>query len=162
MTLGEIGSVASIISLLIAAVGGAIWAFRRYRRKREDAERELERQIERMRAAGGSVSARTDLGFFVLLEVESLRSEIATAYFFGTLYAVATMVGVAVGIAVAGTAPQLSYVIHFTVIVTFFGGCSIIVTALRLHYYASSYRSRVKGIWGQPIEKRAGSGLDGK
>ena len=64
---------ASIIALLITVVGLTGKSIRTYKRKRKEAEQELEQELSRLRAAGGTVSARTDLGFFVVMKLGSLR-----------------------------------------------------------------------------------------
>ena len=68
---------ASILGFVIAVGHFALKLRRTCNRKRQDAEREFKQEIDRLHAAGETVSARTDLGFFVLIELGSLRDSIA-------------------------------------------------------------------------------------
>jgi hypothetical protein len=61
-------------------------------KKRESAEKELEQEVERLERAGKTISSRTDLGFFVLIHLGSLRDTIAFYRHYRTLYCLSTFI----------------------------------------------------------------------
>ena len=79
------GSYASVIALALVLGGFAIRMYKKFREKAEKTKADFNQEMERFKAAGSTVSGRTDLGFFVQLELESLRGALAEHRFFCTL-----------------------------------------------------------------------------
>ena len=158
-TFDIIAGLASIASLVITLTLLIHKSVRSYRDKRDSAESEFNKEISRLTNAAQTISARTDLGFFVVMEVGSLRDSVNKIRHESTRYAV--LVGLCsllvllcdwVGI------PQRSPLILILLLVAALSGIMILVKGAienRLSDYTKSYESRIKAVWEDQINKRA-------
>ncbi|RWX46816.1 hypothetical protein VT99_11992 [Candidatus Electrothrix marina] len=92
-----IAGTASILGIIFVIVGYVIKLRRSFKQKREDAEKEFKQEIDRLNAAGGTVSARTDLGFFVLIKLASLRDDINRHRHYRNAFLISTVMNIALG-----------------------------------------------------------------
>ena len=141
-----IAGTASILSLLLVLIGYTMKLRRNFKQKRERAEQALENAIERLKSAGGTVSARTDLGFLVLIQIASLRGLLSSLNHFLT--------GV---IVVAGFAFLASILIPSLLLLAL--PCSIMfvtetIYTLRWQNYVESYERRIEEVWKHPVARR--------
>ena len=152
-----VAGTSSILALLIILAGSARKKWRAAKQKREEAEQKFEQMLARLKSAGSSVSARTDLGFFVLLELGSLRDLVSEARHSRTLcllaafsiFIVAVITREAIAnawITIAMLAASLMYMLLFVMSDSHL---------TRLEKYANSYESRLKEFWKEPVDKRA-------
>ena len=79
------GIFVSIISLIFFLGSYAIRVQLKAKKKREEAEQAFKQEMERFKKTGSTISARTDFGFFVLIEIESLRRSLSYTFHLRTL-----------------------------------------------------------------------------
>lgn len=156
-----IAGTASILALLIVLGSLTLKQWRIIQQKREQAEQTLEQEFIRLKMVGTTVSARTDLGFFALLELGSLRDSITYYRHFiilMLLYAVILLLlghFIVIHWSVSFITPSMvikGSMIFFILLFIF-----VIVTQIsliRFERYINLYQSRIQEVWQRSIDKR--------
>ena len=137
-----------------------------YRRKKQSAEEELEERFAWLEASGGTVSGRSDLSFFVLIELGSLRGLVSSFRFYAITFLL--FANIILGLVIFG-GKMVDDMIGLvgSKIVLGIGSASILLGLLsfgfsnRLEKYIQSYQVRIRGILARPIEKRSSASVDG-
>jgi hypothetical protein len=156
-----IAGTASILALLLTLIGYGLKLRRTFRQKREKAEQEFEQELVRLRIAGSTVSARTDLGFFVLIELGSLYDSIAFYRHHRTVSLVSSTFLMTLCVSISPISNKLLLIGFLLLCIVITGYCLIIhILVMRLEKYTESYEHRVKEVWQQPINKRVPSKQD--
>ena len=152
---------ASIIALILALYESSRRLKQSLQEKRENTEREFERELENLRIAGGTVSARTDLGFFVLIQLGSLRETIDYYRQHRIQYLVFAVLFIILADFVRSTFEMMGFSTNLLILVTLPIVFALVLRSLivhllvmRLQKYANSYEKRIKEIWDTPIKKR--------
>jgi Flp pilus assembly protein TadB len=158
-----IGIFASIIALIFFFGNYAIRIQLKAKKKREEAEQSLKQEMERFKKAGETISARTDLGFFVLIEIESLRRSASSTLHLKTLIFVmigAFLTCIAI-IRIVGHNDLSTFnaILSDAIFAVVFVLLAISLHAQRSHdkleKYLTDYERRVKEIWQHPVDKQA-------
>ena len=156
-TFDIIAGSASIIGVLLALFHMFRSGILTYKQKKQNAEEEFEKELGRLKAAGTTISARTDLGFFVFLEVASLHKSINVYYY----YRSATIVFTNIFLCLLIITQQLGiesfdlqiFLIIF-VIGTLINFVVVQIIINRLEKFTHIYEKRVKKVWNKAIDKR--------
>jgi hypothetical protein len=144
---------ASIIALALMVLGITNRAIRRFKRRRESAKEEFEHDIAKYRAAGSTVSARTDLGFFFSIKLGGLRTAASYYNHLSTKWLLIAVISVQFALnmdradwetffaAGLGLGAVLLSVVYISL-------------AWRWEQYTRSLIEQIKEIWEEPISKR--------
>ena len=148
---------ASILALVLSIGSYTLKLWRTFKQKREKTEKEFKQEIDRLLASGSTVSARTDLGFFVLIELASLREDTDFYRHHRTWFTV--FLGILLLILNSMNMGEVfdRFLFVYYAIVLFFLIMILIVHTLvmRSQKYSKSYEDRVKDVWQRAIDKRA-------
>jgi len=79
-------SIASILGTLLVIVAGLAKAWKSAKTRALRAEEELQSEIDRLRSAAGTIASRTDLGFWVVLNLGGLRDQVRVLQFYTVVY----------------------------------------------------------------------------
>ena len=155
------GSVASVAALLIWFVTRIRKTIQTSRAKEQEAVEELElvkeAEVALLESASKTVSARTDLGFYVLLRLNSLRSEVHRLWHKQTECSIWCVICIAMFFCFHQAEPPLSWM-RFVVLALLFvcvaahGAFGQMAT--RMNRFADSYEVEVRPFFQQPVVKR--------
>jgi len=155
-----IAGTSSILCVFFVIGGFTLKLQRKFRQKRESAEQEFKQELDRLHSAGATVSARTDLGFFVLIELGSLRDSISyyrhiqTAYLvFAVLLVLFASFFFSPGLKTYHGFLIYSFCLLISLLFIISSGIAFIFE-IRIRNYTKSYERRIKEIWQCPIDKR--------
>ncbi len=160
-----VAGTASIIALLVVLLTTARKVLQTTKQKRQRAQQELANQLDLLRAAGGSVSARSDLGFFVLVQLGSLRDSASSLRHVRAVFLICMLVGLLTAVVVL----QGPYDLEGKAIAIAFGVVGLgmyvafmVVTYMlvRLENYTESYEDGLKQVWARPVTERAKRSID--
>lgn len=166
LTIFEIvAGTASILALLLVVIGFTWKTLLAYKQMRQSAERELERELTRLQSAGRTVSARSDLGFLVLIELGSLRESASRFRHFRTLYLVFT--AFAFGFLVIVSRDSVSHGLTALIIIILgvvsIGTMIMVIVnhiiAMLLARYIGYYERRIKEVWSSPVGRRSDTSI---
>ena len=118
------------------------------------AEQDLELKLQRLEAAGASVPARTDLGFFALIELGSLRDSVLYINHTATRLYMILLISVFFGSLFRGSFSAGSVVFFIISLITLILLIRLGIAARTLRRAIESYESRIKPVWERPIAKR--------
>lgn len=148
---------ASIIALafVLFASGRKAWA--KYARARDEAEAELERLTSELRKASGTIGARTDIGFLVMLRLGSMRDDVAALRHYEIVLIVFTAIFLMFAIAMpsSSTGSWDRWVVLAMIPATLIGALIAQVISTRWQRYSAEYATRVTDIWETPVTNRS-------
>ena len=157
------------IAVFMRSVFKSMWkllkffATRRETTARLDEELERQRQeTERLEAAGKTVSAWTDLGFFVLMELGTLREALDSERYTSLLSALLTVAILFIFFEVASLDSLFAQALPPLLRVVLLVAPFLALVAFGLEHYSVkkqesyilNYQERIKAIWREPIGKR--------
>lgn len=169
-----IGNIAAVVTLL----GGIIWLVKWYRatkrklkQQRQDADEQLDQALKQFESAGRTVGGRTDVGFLVLLNLETLNDYLHhLRYTLLMLFVAGSATGISSFVAwIAQNDGKLTFTItnpdefHYTYHwVLQIGFMALWVSWIVFHMmyrkhdrFVSNYRKRVRVLWSQAVYKRS-------
>ena len=157
-----IGIFVSIIALLFFLGSYAIRVQLRNKKKREEAEQSFKQEMDRFKKNEPTISARTDFGFFVLIEIESLRRSLSYTFHFRTIiFVIAGILLTCIAIIWIDSNNDLG-AFNSTMSDAIFAAIFVLL-AINLHAqrshdkmekYLTDYERRAKEIWQQPVNKQ--------
>lgn len=158
LVLGILASVAALITTFLKL---RKWA----KRRQQSAEEALSREVAQLEAAGGTIGSRTDIGFYVVLVLGSLRTDSLAAYVASaiTLIVVVGCMVMIVGIATCsmalGAGPTVvtdEFALKaLAVVANLFLGLSTISYWIgsSMRTRASNFENRVRSIWAKNLSE---------
>jgi glucose uptake protein GlcU len=152
-----IAGISSILAIVLMIGTYTLNSWKSFKQKRENAEKEYKQMIDQLQATGGTIAARTDLGFFVLIELGSFRDEISNYRHHCMLYLIIAVFFLVMA-NLSGQSKiffdiDILFPMIFAMIMLTY--CIIMqVFVMRVKKYKNLFEYRINEVWAKAIDKR--------
>lgn len=142
-------SIISVLWLLISFTRRGLSVYNEEKRRSED---EFNTRFSELESSGNSVSSRTDLGFYVLLEIGTMKENVSFYRHYHLVYFVVTVL--VLNLSFINGFEDLKKYYYIVAIGTLLLSLAAHFSAMRFEKLLSKFEKRTKNIWNKPIEKR--------
>lgn len=150
--------IVAILFFFLTVIGITRNTLRTYKQKRQKAEKRFRKEFAQLRAAGGTISARSGLSFLILAELGSVREAASTFRYLATVFLLfcAIMLLFAISMKVSLIDNQTLLVASYIAAwASFILGFVMHFILGRLTRYTDFYEDLIKEVWERPVKQRS-------
>lgn len=164
-TFETVAEIVAILSFLLTVIGFTRNTYRAYKKKRQRAEQEFKKALARLRAARKTISARSDVGFLMLIELGALRDTISNfrhgriLAFVGAAFLVICTIFIRGSVIADRTLLPIFLVLFYLSLACMIMSIVFHFILRRLERYTDSYEDRIKEVWERPVKRKSGKSV---
>jgi hypothetical protein len=142
----------SILAVVVGLIKYLRKGLKSYNDRKRRVEEEFQNEMQMLKSSGNNVSARTDLGFLVLMELGSMRNVIDRNHHFSTSAYVLGAFLLTLGL-YSEAIDKIVILLICAAAILFGLVCHL--NGWRMENFVINYEVKVKEIWKTPVEKRS-------